>query len=73
MPHTSSDVVWTAVTADSWSAAQPDGTLLGDVARTDRYFAHSADDTVTGTHSSLESARSQIEAHGRWLHSLTGK
>jgi hypothetical protein len=69
-PHTSTDVVWTAVSANSWSASQSDGTVLGDVAWTDRYSAHSADDSVTGTHSSLESARSQIEAHGRWLRSV---
>jgi hypothetical protein len=68
---TSSDLVWTAVTADSWSASRWDGTVLGDVTRTDQYFAHSADNAVTGSHSSLDSARSQIEAHARWLRSRT--
>jgi len=68
---TPSDLVWTAVTADSWSASRSDGTLLGDVTRTNHYSAHSADNAVTGTHSSLESARSQIEAHARWLRSPT--
>ena len=68
---TSSDLVWTAVTANSWSASRSDGTLLGDVTRTDQYSAHSADNAVTGTHSSLDSARSQIEAHARWLRSRT--
>ncbi|PYY55891.1 hypothetical protein DEJ17_12485 [Curtobacterium sp. MCSS17_011] len=59
------------MTADFWSASRSDGTLLGDVTRSDQYAAHSADNAVTGTHSSLESARSQIEAHARWLHSRT--
>jgi hypothetical protein len=61
-----SDIVWTAVTADFWSASRSDGTFLGDVTRSDRYAAHSADNAVTGTHSSLEPARSQIGAHARW-------
>ncbi|PZF32088.1 hypothetical protein DEJ35_05560 [Curtobacterium sp. MCPF17_051] len=59
------------MTADLWSASRSDGTLLGDVTRSDQYSAHSADNAVTGTHSSLEPARSQIEAHARWLRSRT--
>jgi hypothetical protein len=67
-------VVWTSVEPDTWSASWANGTSLGSITRTDHYDVHSADHIITGTHSSLESARSQIEAHSRWLraHSVDG-
>lgn len=67
-PEPQQPIAWTMVSPDTWSAVLADGTLLGSVTRTDRYAATSTDRTVNGTHRSLDSACSQIEAHGRWLH-----
>lgn len=73
-PAQSTTVVWTQVTANTWSAAHTDGVPVGGVTATARpaarcYAAHSADHTVSGTHHSLDAARSQIEAHDRWIRS----
>ena len=77
-PVHSTIVIWTQVTATTWTAARADGAHVGAVTATDRpaarsYAARSADHTVSGTHHSLDAARSQIEAHDRWIRSVTRK
>jgi len=73
-PAQSTAVIWTQVTANIWSAARVDGVPVGGVTAADRpdarcYAAHSTDHTVSGAHHSLDAARSQIEAHDRWIRS----
>lgn len=55
------------VVVDEWTwAACIDGTTIGTVERHGRYLVRLSDGEVSGSHTSLESAKAQLEAWARW-------
>jgi|GEM_PF-1837524 len=58
-------VRWVALDARTWEARRG-SVVIGTVVFGSRYVVHLVDDDLTGFHTSLESAKAQLEAWVRW-------
>jgi hypothetical protein len=64
-------ILWTETDDGRWEGSSgPD--LVGVVSWSDRYSVHSTGGEVNGQHSTLDSAKAQLEGWMRWIDSTAG-
>jgi hypothetical protein len=64
-------ILWTETSNGRWEGSSG-ADLVGVVSWSDRYSVHSLGGEVNGQHSTLDSAKAQLEGWMRWIDSTAG-